>query len=981
VTLPSNFFQPSSLQTNAEIDLNNTAIKTVCNYVCSTEVKLLAGEYLRGETPINTFSFGDMRGFIDAFGLSVVFANTVNSKDPTVRALFSSYVGRTTYVAPVAESTGVTAVARQDTLQTFIVRSISPAYVSLNRDVLAQLQSLQRLIYNDANETSLNNAVKLFPTIGDIAAACSLSNGNENTTATLTAFTGPSTWGVGRNYPNLSVPFATAVDAVSSFTLVLKGVNAENNFTAGTSWITVGQMTGVTGKTAAQLLELYNGFVGTSAVSINVAHPVGMSTYMNEKTLVEYYSPSYYGARQELRRGYGQTPDGTFQPGFAFDAVLAAYTSTANRDTNTTGMPAGSSQQTGIPNTGFTPPTTNTAQSGYYNFIAYCQQAGIPFTTVQGFGNGSASASYIQNGGIGIIEYLRSPTSSVAGAGGPNVTISSAIIKDIDNIYGKAISNAPFSARAQLLQTSSATGPSLTIDDLLKVALPTDGLAAIAGYIGSARNNNNGTQTRIVTGVQDLARKALTRNSAPVINPITDAALDLLAGVAALIGTGVTTTGFGFLTPTNIVTAPQSLLPAVTSGTVAPAKIRLASFGDSVVKQAFGWIATGTQTTEQLTGLVGAVGNATSGNAFDAANKFATTVITNANGFSLLPGSVVVAIVAKIAADSGIPASSATLVASLMTADSKTKAASNLLVLLAQETGTQAAAVTTILSLPASEASGWSYGLSPTYLMLYGIGISPTDAAAVISDFDTSPVTLFNLSSISGWTTQTGTRPNLFAKYIPAFFSFLNKKPDAISAAYKSQTTEADARTDIGSGIAQLINAGGAISGTAGRKLDIPALITLFGGNSQFANSVITAHPLAVVPAGIFADLTPVLQSIGVATLAVSFGAGNASAVTSSTPVGQIIMSNWALAFTDPVHFPALQQAGFRISDLLSYTRTMTRYSGNASTQSSGFPTAASSTLSVLAFDVLHEKCLEAYGVTETQVQAIALAQGIILSK
>jgi len=194
--LPSNFFQPSSLQTNAEIDLNNTAIKTVCNYVCSTEVKLLAGEYLRGETPINTFSFGDMRGFIDAFGLSVVFANTVNSKDPTVRALFSSYVGRTTYVAPVAESTGVTAVARQDTLQTFIVRSISPAYVSLNRDVLAQLQSLQRLIYNDANETSLNNAVKLFPTIGDIAAACSLSNGNENTTATLTAFTGPSTWGV-----------------------------------------------------------------------------------------------------------------------------------------------------------------------------------------------------------------------------------------------------------------------------------------------------------------------------------------------------------------------------------------------------------------------------------------------------------------------------------------------------------------------------------------------------------------------------------------------------------------------------------------------------------------------------------------------------------------------------------------------------------------------------------------------------------------
>jgi hypothetical protein len=262
--------------------------------------------------------------------------------------------------------------------------------------------------------------------------------------------------------------------------------------------------------------------------------------------------------------------------------------------------------------------------------------------------------------------------------------------------------------------------------------------------------------------------------------------------------------------------------------------------------------------------------------------------------------------------------------------------------------------------------------------MIYGLGLARTQSDSFDNFNGETVIAMGTLSPV--WTPlpsdAAGKRANYFVRYIPALFTFLATNPGAMSAAFENTTD--DDKNDLGSGIAQLINAGGAISG----KLNIPALIKLFGGNTEFASKVLNATPLSVVQQGIFADLVPILQTIGVDALSKSFGAGTKAAdVSSAISNAQIIMSNWALAFTDPIHFPALQQAGFRITDLLTYTRTMTRYSGRGDAQNLGFSTSVTTTtLSVLAFDVLHEKCLEAYGVTEAQVKAIALAQGIILN-
>jgi len=404
-----------------------------------------------------------------------------------------------------------------------------------------------------------------------------------------------------------------------------------------------------------------------------------------------------------------------------------------------------------------------------------------------------------------------------------------------------------------------------------------------------------------------------------------------------------------------------------------PAQIRLSSFPDTVVRQAYGWLVTGTATTESLTVLISA---ATGNDASTiAVALFATTNLTSANGFAVVAGTTVTQLLQSVATSSGGSVTSTALLASQLTvaADGgKIAAARNLLALLRNETGTAVSAVNNVLSLTPSGSTGWSGGFTPTHLMIYGLGLARTSD----DNFDTlNAETALTLPTLSpAWANQTGTRPNYFIRYIPAFFTFLQANPGAMSAAFSSSDSDTT-RQQLGNGIAQLINAGGAISG----RLNIPSLITLFGGNSNFASFVLNSTPLSVVTQGIFADLVPILQTIGVDALSKSFGAGGKSADVTNASNAQIIMSNWALAFTDPNNFPALQQAGFRITDLLSYTRTMTRYSGRGDVQNVG-ATAGSSTISVLAFDVLHERCLTAYGINADQVRAIALAQGIILA-
>jgi hypothetical protein len=959
-TLPTNFTLPG---TSGPVDLTN-----VVNFVCHAQVREILSRYADLDdgvaTAVTEFDPEDLQALIESYTLPIAMANTLNSRDPVVRSYFPTSAADT---------------------QRLICKSITASYATLNPNVLSELVSLTRTQWDSVNNVPSNAApVPIFTNLGDLALSLSAHNGSANVSGAAifnagSKLTGPKTWGKGNSFPNLSFPIASAADALSLIKLIIndryslpraasaQGVSPAVTACAaltGPNAITAAEITAI--GTSYDATDVYNEYVAlvaglqvarpdlaSPALPINLAFPSTISAAIPDSFLIPRIHPAYYAGRRStlLWSNVTSGPNAVVGTSFDLSGIMTSFTNTAYS------APANKWFRITIP----------TIKSDFYAAIAYAAAAGVPYSN-------QADPSYLQNG---LFEYFAQATDTpLFGTNGVQ------IIKDIDAVYNGAVSSLSLARRADLMSTTTDRIKSNTIVNLLRVVTPADTPLAVARLISTSVNSQV-AMTAINYYVFTLSASAVITlnanfnqnyngsndNSATtngVVNTLINdntGLLNLAGAIRALVGLNLSTGAFYAASMITSWSLPTTADPA-------SRLIRYGSFPVTTYLPYFVW--------SPLIGTTGTVNGTVVGVVAQSSLLFSDVN----NGLTGTPGvnnvtPLLLAIAGPQNQESALitqltsVVSTGTVTANDVGTASLRQGVHNLHVIL-QNTSR---GFNNIMQISDSA----KLGVSPTSLLLFGLSGS--------RPFGTSSSPGFPSLLTDGPTASPASNlPQQLAQYIPSFISFLatSAGQSAVSVAVAEAAARAALSTPntaltaamIGVTIARLITEGATLPGS---PLTAEILYKSVGTTSVNASNFMVTNILPNITfantnaagalGGIITSLSSVLQRIGISDLQAAYGVGPAI-------VGGSIAQNWALAFTDSSYSAALQVAGFRIPDLLSYTRILTRYTHGTT----GFAFQAQAVnITVLAFDVLHPNCLAAHGMTAEQVQLVALNSGIVL--